>query len=112
MGDYCKCRWGDGGPVAEQRRAEHRQWAGAAVIAGGEARGAYGACAQRKGREVMEVGPVQACRVAKAPRGVPNLRQSTVQGSPATAGSGRAPEGTHMRRLEKGRPQRRAAHDG
>ena len=103
---------GDGGPVAEQRRAGHRQWAGAAVIAGGEARTACGACAQRKGGETMEVGPVQACRVATAPRGVPNLRQSTVQGSPATAGSGRAPEGTHMRRLEKGRPQRRAAHDG
>lgn len=95
--------------MAEQRRAGHRQWAGAAVIAKREARTACGACAQRKGGETMEVGPVQACRVATAPRG---LRQSTVQGSPATAGSGRVPEGTHMRRLEKGRPQRRAAYDG
>ena len=36
--------------------------------------------------------------------------QSAAQGYPATAGSRRAPEGTHMRRLEKGRQQQRPGY--
>ena len=87
---------GDDGPVAEQRRAGHRD--GAAVIAGGEARTACGASAQEKVGETMEVGPVQACRVATAPCGVPNLRQ---EHRPGLSSDGRTRAGTRVDTHEK-----------
>ena len=103
--------WGRlGGPVPEQCRAGQWQRGARPLVAGRECTRACGACAYRKYRETVENGPAQARPRGHSATWRAKYAQSAAQGYPATAGSERAPEGTHMRRLEKGQQQRRPGY--